>query len=492
MGTLKRHVWGILAAALVFAAYAPSLRYVLLFDDAMLISGNPNLTWDRGGVRVTSPFWRIQLDQVPEGKQHLGGMYRPVISLLNLVDKSLAGGKAWPFHLTNVLGHAASTALVYLLFLRFLPRPWQAGLLALAWGLNPLHTEVVAFVSGRTDLFSTLFMLAALLVYLRGSSAALFGVFLLLALGSKETSICLLPLIGLWHLARPMPVRRAHWLVGGGVLVAFAIVRSTALAGGHDNLPHGLEQAWATASLLPSLAVQHLCAVAIPWGAWSVAPKISHDTTLLTIEWTAFAWMVLKSSRDRVLALGLGWVLLFFLPTAFGALHVYAGVDDLISKRFMSFASIGFWLWIGHYVFTEEAPSEAPSSPELPSRSLIAATAVYLLAFGVQTVRRSEVYLDEHHFWATLAQESPDSDMVAYNYGLQLLAEGNCQASMVETRRSIAINPRYFQGSAFLNLSACLRGAGRIDEARKTLDEGLRYFPQNPRLASSRAALEPR
>jgi len=481
---LKRHVWGILAVGIVFAAYAPSVRYSLVFDDTMLISENPNMTWERIGVLLTSPFWQIEKDRVPSGKENMGGMYRPVISVISLVDKSVAHGEAWPFHLTNVLGHVACVGLVYLLLLGFLPVPWQAALMALLWGLNPTHTEVVGFVSGRTDLFSSLFMLAALLIYLNGRSALLFGLMVLLAMGSKETSVCLLPLIVLMHLARPMPWRRGHWVAGILVVTAYFIERHRALAAVPPVMPTDLAQAWRTAVILPGLAVQHIASLVVPWGVLAVAPKISHDVTALTFEWLGFAWMVFSSWRRPLRALGLAWALLFFLPTAFGALQVYGGVDELVSKRFVSFAAIGIALWFGDYLFVDRALFAPPH----PSRLAAVLLAAYATAFLVQSTWRDEVYLNEHQFWATMAREFPDSDMVAYNYGLLLLGEGNCEASLVETRRSIANNPRYFQGNAFLNLSACLARLGRRDEAVAALDEGLRYWPGSTQLRASRQA----
>jgi hypothetical protein len=67
----------------------------------------------------------------------------------------------------NVLWNAAAGMLVTLLLVELLGGFWPALLGGLAFALHPMHVESVAFVSDRTDLMMTAFLLLAFLALLR-------------------------------------------------------------------------------------------------------------------------------------------------------------------------------------------------------------------------------------------------------------------------------------------------------------------------------------
>jgi hypothetical protein len=87
------------------------------------------------------------------------------------------------YHLTNLVLHAANTALFYLLALRLLSlalsRPpsasdlglrMAAGFAALFFSIHPLRVESVAWATERRDVLSGFFFLATILCYLRAMS----------------------------------------------------------------------------------------------------------------------------------------------------------------------------------------------------------------------------------------------------------------------------------------------------------------------------------
>lgn len=133
-----------------------------------------------------------------------GGYYRPLIGLSYLVNLRLWDLDGGMLHLENVLLHAVNALMVYLLTLSILRRlrrecnlaPLVAGLL---FGLHPITTESVNWISGRTDLIAGFFGLLALLLLVRytttGSRYLLAGAGLSVLLGllGKETALALIP-----------------------------------------------------------------------------------------------------------------------------------------------------------------------------------------------------------------------------------------------------------------------------------------------------------
>lgn len=119
--------------------------------------------------------WLLNLEEInlvdifiPQGS---GYYYRPLLSLMYLLDKYVWELQPSFMHLLNIILHVINTVLVYLIAERMAAIkkvepvyfPFSAALL---FALHPINTESVLWVSGRTDLLSALFILWSFLVLL--------------------------------------------------------------------------------------------------------------------------------------------------------------------------------------------------------------------------------------------------------------------------------------------------------------------------------------
>jgi hypothetical protein len=103
--------------------------------------------------------------------QDSGYYYRPLLSIMYLLDKNVWDLQPSFMHLFNIILHVINTILVYIIAERlaalkkieFQFFPFSAALL---FALHPINTESVLWISGRTDLLSALFILFAFLVLL--------------------------------------------------------------------------------------------------------------------------------------------------------------------------------------------------------------------------------------------------------------------------------------------------------------------------------------
>lgn len=73
---------------------------------------------------------------------------------------------AGAFHTVNLILHALSVFLVFVILCRLIPHDWAPGVGALVFGLHPLQVEAVAWVTGMKELLSGLLSLVALWQYL--------------------------------------------------------------------------------------------------------------------------------------------------------------------------------------------------------------------------------------------------------------------------------------------------------------------------------------
>jgi protein O-mannosyl-transferase len=90
----------------------------------------------------------------------------PLSTVSHMLDCQLFGLCAWGHHLSNVVLHAASTVLLFLLLWRMTSKLWPSAFVAAVFAVHPLHVQSVAWVTERKDVLSGLFFMLALAAYL--------------------------------------------------------------------------------------------------------------------------------------------------------------------------------------------------------------------------------------------------------------------------------------------------------------------------------------
>ena len=134
---------------------------------------------------------------------NVGGLFRPVVSTINLIDYFLWGTNAFGYHLTNALVHLINIQLVYYLSLRLFKRAELSFLCSIVFLFHPILANSVYWISGRTDMAACSFYLLSLILtskYLKDLDIRYFilsQVSFFVALLSKEISITL-PLAQVW------------------------------------------------------------------------------------------------------------------------------------------------------------------------------------------------------------------------------------------------------------------------------------------------------
>ena len=95
------------------------------------------------------------------------GNYHPLTLLSLAFDYTIYGRDAQGYHLTNVLLHLANVVLVFWFIYLLCGRTKIAGIVALLFGIHPMHLESVAWISARKDVLYSFFFLLGLVNYLR-------------------------------------------------------------------------------------------------------------------------------------------------------------------------------------------------------------------------------------------------------------------------------------------------------------------------------------
>jgi tetratricopeptide (TPR) repeat protein len=476
-----------------FALYANTLGNGFVDDDTLQVLNNP---WIRDVRHLPEVFshgvWSFM------GESEVSNYYRPLMHVFYMAEYHFFGLRAWGFHLVNVLLHAVSTVIVYLLAVRLFgaPRsssppivsatplsgvllggPFAAGLL---FAVHPIHTEAVAWIASLPELSFSFFCLIALQLYARTErpftaphilSAAAFFTGLL----CKETALALLLVLPAWSLAcgvgRFSQVDRLRI----GAPFAFAALLYLAaryLALSRLFVPVGETRGLSSWQLIlnaPTLLGAYLGEFLLPAGLsfWHTFEPVTSLASARSIAGLAVAaglacllWLAFK--RDRFLYFSLVLGLVPLLP----ALYIAGIPNKPFAERYLYLPSAGLILtalWI-------------PFGRNGVRRALVwLVLAPVMAACATATVQRNGIWRDDMTLYADTVRKSPDAAMPRYLLARALYEGGRTGEAIDQYKILVASHPRVARYEAALGTTLIV--AGRLDEAIEHLNAALVVDP---------------
>lgn len=508
-GTTRPRLHLMAATIAVLAAMLPhleSLQNPFVYDDYDTIVANPSL------VEPINP--RFVLTHSP---------FRPVVNASYALDRVMWGQRRAGFHLTSLLLHAAVVVLLYVLLVcairdvhRCAPSQherrerdaWVAAVAAMIFGVHPLGTESVGYVSGRSEVLVALFVLAAMLcarsVFVwhnrrvagedagRPPLAALCGTILFAALAalSKESAAAL-PVIVLAYdwlvLPGPRAARafRLKWLLLPLLVlgIALATFRVLALLGdGHQlhrpphlNLFTQFIVIWRYLGLFVLPVGQ-----AIMHGTREVRSLADPVAIAAALGLAGLVWVAFRLRRlTPLVPLGAVWFLAALAPSS-----SLVALREAMAEHRTYLPGIGLVLAAAGAAMAQ-MDAQRRAKP-VPAVYLWAAGAV-IIVLAALTGARYHVWRDPVALWREAVGRSPGMWEPHYALADALRDRGACAAAIGEYQRAIEINPRY--RDAHTNLAICLAQTGQYAEAEAALRRALEIDPRFTRGYTNLAAL---
>jgi len=153
--TYKAAAVGAALLLAIFLVFGQTLRHGFVnYDDPLYVQENPHVTQ---GLTAEGIGWAFTTCH--------GSLWGPLTWLSHLADCQFHGLNAGGHHLTNVLLHAASTILLFLVLWRMTGDLWPSAFVAAVFAIHPLQAESVAWVAERKGLLSGLFFMLTLAAY---------------------------------------------------------------------------------------------------------------------------------------------------------------------------------------------------------------------------------------------------------------------------------------------------------------------------------------
>ncbi|MFA6112260.1 MAG: tetratricopeptide repeat protein [Candidatus Latescibacterota bacterium] len=448
----------------VFAVHGPGSDGSFHFDDGHSILRNPH-------IRSLAHLPRLLADPTAFSENPAYAMYRPAVLVTYAVTYAWSGYRVRTYHLTNLLIHGLAVATLYAVA-RLLGLSLGAALIAsLIFGVHPLQSEPVHYISSRSESMAGLCCLASLAAYLRRRGTAdstaragwLLASLAALALGLlSKTTAAVLPLLLILHdrLLAPGRIRLRTYLPWVGLVGLYGAVHQLLV-------PQGLAAAAQVRPWIVQLATQLKAVVfyavrgAVPVHL-SVYPQFQAaevvvsapviGAALVLASTVAAGWSLGK--RYPWLALALAWPVVCLLPVTLVPLHV------LVSDHRLYLALAGPCLILGRAV----------DRPGMRRAALVAC-----LVLAMHSVQRAAVWRDELTLWKDAVAAGPLVPEAHYNLGYAHHLAGDLVSARASYERAVALSPGYAR--AQVNLGVLYRQEGRRDAAVQAFTAALKEEP---------------
>ncbi len=497
MPTWKRLLFPTCCAAVALAvalAYANHFHNSFHFDDWHTIENNLYIR----DLRNVPAFFRsaTTFSSLPSNQS-----YRPLVTTTLALDYRIGGGlDPLAFHADSFALFAIQCVLMFFLFRRILDSArehqgnrWVA-LFGTAWyALHAANAETVNYVISRSDILSTLGVVAALQLYAASERARRLHLYLVpAALGvlAKEAGAMFAPLLFLYvglierqlslrELVRPrnfgqVLLRTLPAFVVCGAAVVLSLKMATSwIPGGTSRIDYLITQ--------PFVILHYFLTFFLPFNLtadtdWKLITNPFDDRVILGVAFVAtLAVVAVRASRTREarpIAFCILWFFVALLPTS-----SLLPFSEVMNDHRLYFPFVGLVLAV---CWTAVLAIERTQSWARPLRraAAVALALLVLVGHAAGTHARNRVWRSEETLWLDVTRKSPDNARGLMNYGVALMGRGQYAEAKSYFERSLALTPRY--GYTHINLAIVLAALEQPVEAERHFHEGLECQPGIP------------
>jgi tetratricopeptide (TPR) repeat protein len=452
---------------LVFAAFVQVRTHDFVsFDDPIYVTENPQV---RAGLTVDGVVWAFTTFR--------DANWFPLTWLSHMLDVQLFGIDPGLHHLTNVLLHALAAVILFLALRRMTGQPWPSLVVALLFGVHPLHVESVAWIAERKDVLSALFWMLTLWAYASyaakpsRSRYALALVLFCLGLMAKQMLVTLplvLVLLDLWPLRRGL--RLAEKIPFFIVSVAAGIV---------TMVSHSAGGAVASSELIPlAIRIENSLIAYVVYILQSFWPtrlaffypyplhSILVPAILSGIALIAISVLALRAYSQRsYLAIGWFWYLITLLPVIG---FIQTG-SQARADRYTYIPLIGLSIAVVWWLASVLHP--------WPRVRTALATAVVVACFALTWIQ-VQYWRDSFTLYQHAIEVVPDNYIARFNLAYALQAQGRTAEAVEQLRATVAERPGYVPARA--ELGQLLAQQGRTSEAIEQLQIAVTMRPDDP------------
>lgn len=514
----KSKIYPLLIFIIAFIQFSNTLQHQFAWDDKIVIEENPRV---QKGVSAIPDLFVKYNSKYRNDKYG----YRPIV-LTSFATEISIGGKKNPaiHHFMNVVYYALLCLLIFY-FLRLLFHlydPLFAFLCALLFIVHPLHTEVVANIKSRDEIFSMLFSTGALLFFLRYLDTRKWWyipfiiILYMLAFLSKENSILVLglfPVIGWMRNGLNLKKDWAYLVILPVLgIISYFIQKASASSTAGVELTEGLgvyEENnilgnsllyvygfWNKLANALHILLKYLKLFVIPYPlvffyGYNMVPVVTWSSPLvwlsLLIHIGLFSAGIYKRKDRPEILFGF----LFYIITILLYTHIFRPLNDTMADRFLFTPSLGLVLCftgiLGWVFKTNWKKGKTVLNFSGFAKKNVPVTVIILAAsviFSGLTFSRNKVWKNDDTLVRSDIKNLENCSRAHFYYATQLhkqiLMNPTRQAALepemlLHYRRSIEISDSAYY--AYMELGTYYCNLYRYDEGIAIFEKAVKIFP---------------
>jgi Tfp pilus assembly protein PilF len=488
----RQWLWALFLVAATVLVYHRMWQAGFIWDDDSHLTQNPCIIGPLG-------FKEIWVSS--------HAYYYPLVLSTFWVLHKFVGLNPLPYHLLNVLMHAAAAVLLWRVLRQLNVRGAWLG--AVLWALHPVMVESVAWVTELKNTQSCLFFLLSVLFFLKADGANsepqkrrwLFSLSLLsfaLAITSKSSTVMLPVVLGLCLWWRSEPDGQLTGRRGSRIVILLAPFFLIAAAASVWTIWEQKFHSGAVGAEFTQTSVQRLAIAGRD--IWFYLGKLfwPHPLIFMYPRWKID--IVDLSAFLPLLAAAVGLFFLwwkrngplrpiFFAAAYFavslfpvlGFFNVYFFRYSFVSDHFQYLASVGPLALAasGIVTFLRSFEKTTPVRLGLPVRlaRLLqpALCGLLLMVLGILTWRQTGGYHDVETLWRTTIARNPDCPLAHLNLGVLLKERGQRDDAKAEYLEALKINPDYAE--ALTTLGVCQAEEKQFEKAIGSFEAAIKSDP---------------
>jgi tetratricopeptide (TPR) repeat protein len=442
-------------------SYSTSLNGKFIWDDNNLIRYNAD-------VKEFSQIPAIFKISLAGNLGKIYMSYRPLQMLSYMLDYRVWDYNPFGYHLTNCLLHIAVGLLVYWLT-RIMFDDWILSFLSASlYVVLPVHTEAVAYISGRADSLAALFLLLSFISFIKYDKKPSRSLFVLtlvsfiFALLSRESAVIFPLLVVLYCFIFS---NFKSWKILSGVTVisiVYVILRSTVLSFSAPSKDFYMYTTFIERIPGAFIAIaNYIKLLIIPTDLHMEYDKIlfSYSNPIfwlgltISIMLLTYAWM--RRKKNKIISFSILWFFICLIPQ----LNFFP-INAYMAEHWLYLASIGFVIVVGYYLsywWRQDA-----------YRTMAFTFSLLLIGtYSLLTFQQNEYWLNTVTFCQRTLKYSPENYKVYSLLGNAYIREQRYDEAIEACQTSIRINPSF--PYSYFNL-------GLVYMDLREYDKAINYF----------------
>ncbi|MEO5569846.1 MAG: tetratricopeptide repeat protein [Bacteroidia bacterium] len=504
-----RHRKKLLVAIFIFSFLlgANTLKHSFTVDDELYYSGNK--ISQKGIAGIKDMFTKGSTSGFKEtGNKDL---YRPLVMLSFGIEKDVFNNNPHASHFIQIMLYACCCVLLYsLMNILFSSVHFLIPLLiTLLFAAHPVHTEVIASVKSRDELFVFLFSMLTLrqLVLIKSESSpgkiatGLF--FLFCALLSKESAammVAVIPLTLYFFSSLPSKKNLFITIFSSGIFLVYFLMRVHAVPFSTITLqPNLIDNTLMAATTSFQMLATNFVLLGMYLRLLFVPYPLSYDYSynqVPIVEWgnlfalsslviylAMFVYAIFNIKKKSPISFGI----LFFLFTLFLSSNLLIKIDATIGLRFLFTPALGFCIAIVFVIYRILKINPNADTPSGQQKNVIIAFSMLIGVFAILTINRNADWRDNYTLFSHDVEVCPNSTRIqsslAFEWGIKAMKSSSYDVrnewlknAVIHYKRAVEIYPDH--PDAYYNLGIAYYNLGEKDYAMKSYWKAAEVNPE--------------